>query len=232
MLPFDVQNVTSDGRSFKTFDDESADYHFWLFKADDTEWSNATTMIANVPYLLAFPNHPYYAEEYCVNGEVVFSSTNVNVHRTPDKNNMTFSFGTGRNLIGNYEYVGKEKDVLALNEDEITYLNRTYLPGGLFVSGQKDIVPFECYVESPGARAIPVFDKSAIDDLMSEYGTHIWSENYSICIRSAIAMKLRIYDMVGQLIRVVDVKAGETVRVNDITPGIYFVGRTKLLVKG
>ena len=121
---------------------------------------------------------------------------------------------------------------MAINEALATYRSEEFLPGGIFISGERDVAPFECYVESNGAKAIPVFDQSAVEELIGDFGTRIWGENYCICIRSSIALKLRIYDMVGQLIRIVDVKAGETVRVDDVTPGIYFVGNTKVLVKG
>ena len=236
VVPFDVQTVTSsDRRTFRPFGYEDVDngiYPFWLFRADNGSWKNESMILANVPYLLAFPNNPFYSEQFCVNGDVVFSASNVTVDETPLSGDMSYSFGTGNYLTGNYEWIGKKRDVLAINDIQVEYRQHTYLPGGIFISGEKDVAPFEAYVPANGKKAIPVFDQSAIDELIGDFGTLIWSENHSICIRSSIEMKLRIYDTVGQLIRIVDVKAGETVRVDDITPGIYFVGNTKILVKG
>lgn len=236
VVPFDVQTVTSsDRRTFKPFGYEDVDngiYPFWLFRADNGSWKNESMILANVPYLLAFPNNPFYSEQFCVNGDVVFSASNVTVDETPLSGEMSYSFGTGNYLTGNYEWIGKEKDVLAINDGSVEYRLHTYLPGGIFISGEKNVAPFEAYVPANGKKAIPVFDQSAIDELIGDFGTLIWSESHCICIRSSIAMKLRIYDTVGQLIRIVDVKAGETVMVDDITPGIYFVGTTKILVKG
>ena len=233
-VPFNVQSVESAGRDLKPFDSDSGNegYHFWLFGADDTEWTAKTSIFANTPYLIAMPNNPFYADEYVVNGNVVFSSNVVTVPVTPSEDEMTASFGVGRYVVGNYQKISKDESVLALNESAVTYQNQSYNPGGIFISNERDVLPFEAYVESNGAKAIPAFDQSTVDELLGSYGTLIWGEKYSICIRSSIPIKARIYDTVGQLIRVVDVSAGETIRVEDITPGIYFVGNTKILVKG
>ncbi len=233
-VPFNVQSVESAGRVLQPFDSDSGNegYHFWLFGADDTEWKAKTSIFANTPYLIAMPNNPFYADEYIVNGNVVFSSNVVTVPVTPTEDAMTSSFGLGRYVVGNYQKISKDENVLALNESVVAYQNQSYNPGGIFISNERDVLPFEAYVESLGAKAIPAFDQSTVDELLGNYGTLIWGEKYSICIRSSIPIKARIYDTVGQLIRVVDVAAGETVRIEDITPGIYFVGNTKILVKG
>ncbi|MDE6291617.1 MAG: T9SS type A sorting domain-containing protein, partial [Muribaculaceae bacterium] len=235
VVPFNVQKIESGGRVLMPFGDVDTDKGecpFWLFSANDTEWKGETSIFANTPYLIAMPNHPFYADEFVVNGDVTFSSKVVTVPVTPDEIDMKYSFGAGRTVSGNYEWISKNEGKLAINEMATTYQNQDYQPGGIFISNERDIAPFECFVESQGARAIPVFDQSAVDDLLGDLGTRIWSERYSICIRSSIGMKIRIFDMVGQLIRIVNVKAGETVRVDDITPGIYFVGTTKVMVKG
>ncbi|MDE6632244.1 MAG: T9SS type A sorting domain-containing protein, partial [Muribaculaceae bacterium] len=207
-------------------------YPFWLFSAGETKWEKDNSVIANTPYLIAMPNNPQYADEYVVKGDVIFKSTNASVSVTPTEEDMKHAFGVGRYVVGNYTRICVDEGKLAINEFAATYQNQDYMPGGIFISNERDVAPFECYVESQGAKGIPVFDSSAVDELIGDCGTYIWSESYSICIRSSIAMKIRIYDMVGQLIRIVDVKAGETVRVDDMTPGIYFVGTTKILVKG
>ena len=236
VVPFNIQKIESAGRVLKPFGDDvdtnKGECPFWLFGANDTEWKAETSIFANTPYLIAMPNHPYYASEFVVNSDVVFSSKVVTVPMTPSEIDMQYSFGVGRSVSGNYSWICKEEGKLTINEAPTTYMNQEYQPGGIFISNERDIEPFECYVESQGVRAIPVFDQSSVEGLIDNYGTCIWSEKYSICIRSSIAMKLRIYDMVGQLIRIVDVNAGETERVYDITPGIYFVGTTKILVKG
>ncbi|MDE6480057.1 MAG: chitobiase/beta-hexosaminidase C-terminal domain-containing protein [Muribaculaceae bacterium] len=235
VVPFDVQSIESAGRTLKPFGEENIDmgvYPFWLFSAGETKWKKDNSVIANTPYLIAMPNNPQYADEFVVKGDVIFKSINASVSVTPTEEDMKHAFGVGRYVVGNYTRVSVDEGKLAINEFATTYQNQDYMPGGIFISNERDVAPFECYVESQGAKGIPVFDSSAVDELIGDYGTYIWSESYSICIRSSIAMKIRIYDMVGQLIRIVDVKAGETVRVDDMTPGIYFVGTTKILVKG
>lgn len=233
-IPFDVQSIECAGKVIKPFgvaDTERGECPFWLFRPADTEWYKESSILANTPYLLAMPNNPLYADEFVVKGDVTFSSSNVIVPITPATDEMTFSFGVGHYLAGNYSWIDKEEDVLAINETAESYLNRDFKPGGIFLSGRRNVAPFECYVIGNGAKGIPVFDESEVDEIFGETGIRVWSESYDICIRSSISMKARIYDTVGQLIRIVDVKAGETVRVQDITPGIYFVGSTKILVK-
>lgn len=234
VVPFDVQSINCGVKTLKPFGDADTDRGecpFWLFSAAETSWMAETSMLANTPYLLAMPNNPLYADEFVVKGDVVFSSNNVSVPVTPTEDEMTFSFSAGRYLTGNYERIDKEESVLAINDEVVFYHDTNFQPGGIFVSGQKDVVPFECYVVSEGAKALPVFDQSEIDEIIGEFGTRVWSESYDIYIHSAIGMNVRIYDSTGQLIRSVNVRAGETVRVQDITPGIYFVGTTKILVK-
>ncbi len=234
-VPFNVQTVECGERTLKPFgvaNLDASESPFWLFKGGDTDWESVSFIEANTPYLIAFPNNPLYDDKYNVNGNVTFSANNISVPMTPEESDMTSGFGAGKYLIGNYNFIEKDPDILALNDEEYSYNNHTFLPGGIFVADQKDVVPFECYVWGDGGvKGMPVFDQSAVDDLLGDTGVRIWSESYDIYVRSGIAMKVRIYDTVGQLIRSVNVKAGETVRIQDITPGIYFVGNTKILVK-
>lgn len=235
VVPFDVQTIACGAKTLKPFGEantERGECPFWLFSAGETDWMTAYSLMANTPYLLAMPNNPLYADEFVVNGDVVFSSNNVTVPVTPDEEEMTYSFGTGKYIAGNYALIDKEESVLAINDETVNYHNTDFQPGGIFIANHKDVVPFECYVLNSGANGMPVFDQNAIDQLLEDYGTRIWGENYCIYVRSSISMKVRVYDSVGQLIRSVDVKAGETVQISDITPGIYFVGSTKILVKG
>ena len=238
VVPFDVQSVSCAGKVLKPFGEaetEKGDCPFWLFKGGDIDWEKVSYLEANTPYMLAIPNNPLYADEFNVNGDVIFSSNSVFISTTPTISEMTDGFGLGKDIVGNYDFINKDENVYALNSEDYSYKNFTYKPGGIFVKGQRDVLPFECYVTSASpslTRAIPVFDSSDVESLIGDDVTKIWSERYEICIRSSIALKLRIYDTVGNLIRNVSVKAGETVRVQDITPGIYFVGTTKILVKG
>lgn len=235
VIPFDVQTIACGDKTLKPFgeaDTNRGECPFWLFSGGDTDWQAETSIVSNIPYLIAMPNNPLYADEFVINGDVVFSANNVSVPVTPDENEMSFGFGTARYIVGNYGTIGKEEDVLAINDQVYSYHNTEFQPGGIFISHEKDVVPFECFVfSSSGVKGMPVFDTSDINELMGDTGVRIWSESYDIYIHSGIAMKVHIFDTVGQLIRIVDVKAGETVRVQDITPGIYFVGSTKIMVK-
>lgn len=235
VVPFDVKSISIGNKTLKPFgvtDINSSECPFWLFKGGNTDWEKALFIEANTPYLIAFPNHPWYEDEYIVNGDVVFSSQNLEVTKTPARNEMAVGFGADRYIFGNYTLVDKKGLVFALNQEEYFYNNHTFKPGGIFVQGLRDIPPFECYVIShSSARAIPVFDSSDVESLIGENGVKIWSEGQDIYIRSAIGMKVKIFDTVGQLLRIVDVKAGETVCAENFTPGIYIVGNSKLYVK-
>lgn len=236
VIPFDVQTITHAGNQLQPFgmaDLNSGVRPFWLFEPGDTDWMEAYSIQANVPYLVAFPNNPEYADEYNVRGDVVFSANNVNVQVTPSEGSMAHGFGAGKYIWGNYGRVEMGDDVLAINDTQETYKSVTFEPGGIFIANRKDVAPFECFVSSDSGRhAMPVFDSSDVETIMGEYGTKIWSEGHDIYIRSGIGMRVRIFDTVGQLLRVVDVKAGETTRVADFNAGLYIVGNTKIYVKG
>ena len=66
---------------------------------------------------------------------------------------------------------------------------------------------------------------------MADMDMKVWSEGKVICIRAGFSAKIRGYDTTGQLVRIADVKAGETSRVDDLNAGIYIVGNFKIMIK-
>lgn len=65
---------------------------------------------------------------------------------------------------------------------------------------------------------------------MSQFGTKIWHENHDLCILSGVSRKVRIFDTVGQLVKIVEVEGGTLCRIQDLTPGIYIVDQTKVII--
>ena len=88
ILPFDVQNVTSStGKEMKPFCEFDYTKHipYWLGEplADGT-FAATQSITANKPFVMQLPNSDEYEDRYNVEGEVIFSATNVTVYATTD----------------------------------------------------------------------------------------------------------------------------------------------------
>ncbi|MBQ8220341.1 MAG: hypothetical protein IJZ31_03900, partial [Bacteroidaceae bacterium] len=77
---------------------------------------------------------------------------NVVVHATTS---MPEPSGSNYVLVGCYEGMESGSRVYALNDEEYTADGIEYMPGGVFVSGDRDIRPFEAYVYSNSAARAP-----------------------------------------------------------------------------
>ncbi len=226
-LPFDVQTVTaSSGEILPFASTGSGAYRYWLFEPSGTGWQRTDAIDAYKPYLIAMPNHPWYYDEYIINGDVAFESDNVTIEATPEPEGFAYKGST--EMWATYMPRAASNSIYLLNDDS----EYGYAPGSVFQSGIRDARPFECYLTSEsGALRMPVFESSDVEDIMAELGTKIWVENHDLLIRSGISQRMRIFDTVGQLVRIADVTAGEVCRVHDLAPGIYIIGQMKIMVK-
>ncbi len=226
-LPFDVQTVTaSSGEILPFASTGSGAYRYWLFEPSGTGWQRTDAIDAYKPYLIAMPNHPWYYDEYIINGDVTFESDNVTIEATPEPEGFAYKGST--EMWATYMPRAAFNSIYLLNDDS----EYGYAPGSVFQSGIRDARPFECYLTSEsGALRMPVFESSDVEDIMAELGTKIWVENHDLLIRSGISQRMRIFDTVGQLVRIADVTAGEVCRVHDLAPGIYIIGQMKIMVK-
>lgn len=231
-LPFAVESVSHAKGELKPFsvDPETEQLRYWLYAPDAYEWQRADEIQAYRPYLIAMPNNPAYYEPFNVGGTVTFSAKNAAVAATPD--NLGFDFKGNRKLCANFMPKEAEAGILPVNDETYEYGGVSYVPGSQFVAGVRAVRPFEAYLQAERSLTrTSIFSRSEVENLMSDMDMKVWSEGKVICIRAGFSAKIRVYDTTGQLVRIADVKAGETSRVDDLNAGIYIVGNFKIMIK-
>ena len=164
VLPFDVQVVTNEEMGVllpfgKT--DFTTSLPYWLAELQsDGTFAYVDAIRANTPFIMEVPNSDEYEEMYNIKGNVTFSAENVVVHATTS---MPEPSGSNYVLVGCYEGMESGSRVYALNDEEYTADGIEYMPGGVFVSGDRDIRPFEAYVYSNSAARAPYLRISGRD---------------------------------------------------------------------
>jgi hypothetical protein len=164
-MPFNVQTVMHEKQGLiAPFGNSTSKKHFWLrhiSTAGQTHsLAQATTIEANMPYLISMPNSDAYPEEYNLAGRVTFSSQNVPVMVT-DIFPVHMSSGNGGMLmfVPCFQTQQVHEMVYALNVGEA---RDGYPEGCVFVANYREIHPFEAYTvhegNSPAPQFIPVSD--------------------------------------------------------------------------
>ena len=143
-LPFDVQKILHSTRGeivpFPSYNSGSTQKPFWLANFSGNGFRRTAAVLANEPYIIAMPNSSSYRNEYNLAGDVTFSADNVQVPKTP-----SFS-GT---FVPAFATVAKSSSVYALNVNNrnVKY-SGSYDAGSRFISGLRDVRPFEAYMTS------------------------------------------------------------------------------------
>lgn len=146
---------------------------FWLREMQADGLVAATTIQAHVPYVIAMPNHPDYADRYILAGRVTFEGQNVTVGVT-EPLSCTNANGTG--LVANFRRQQAAADILAINRQA----EQGYEAGSIFLPQSRDVMPFEAYAQTPDSSPVKLFndDADAIHDVpaymlrSNEEGTH------------------------------------------------------------
>lgn len=230
-LPFDVETVIHTKGELAPFSvrPDEEQLRFWLYAPDAYDWQRADRIKAYEPYLIAMPNNPAYYEPFNIGGAVTFSASNANMEATPS--NIERGFKGNRKMHATFFGEAAAPGVLAVNDDIFTQNGVSYVPGSNFVSGERDVRPFEAYVTAEKSLTrMAIFTRSEVEELMGDMDVKIWNEGKTICILSGFTAKMKVYDTVGQLVRIADVRAGETTRIDDLNAGIYIVAGRKILI--
>lgn len=217
-LPFDVQKVTHSTKGeivpFALYNSSSSKKPFWLYRYGSNGtgegFVSANSIQANTPYIVAMPNQSGYQSSYLLNGDVTFSSENVQVVRTPD-----FS---GK-FVPTYVPVQRSSNIYALNVIN-SYVNNTgaYDAGSRFISNLRDIRPFEAYF-SQGSSTRSVIEinlgngTTNMDALFNE-------ENSNTSVK--------IYTLSGKLVEKTSLGNLEGV-INNLPKGVYVVNGKKIV---
>lgn len=226
-LPFDVQSIKDEYSEIHPFAAEtSGDRRFWLYSPDTNGWVRSSSIMAYLPYLISMPNNHWYADDMIINGDILFESKNVEIPSTPEA--IGFAFKNGIQMYSNFMPVSSGNNIYTINNETF----EGYAPGSVFVRDHRDAIPFECYmIAADQPKAIPVMDSSDVLTVAEDYKPKVWTEYGHICIYSTVNFRIRIFDTVGNLVRIADVKAGEVCRISDLYKGIYIIGTKKVYVK-
>lgn len=226
-LPFDVQTIKDENSEIYPFAAESAgDRRFWLYSPSADGWLRSSSILAYQPFLIAMPNNHWYADDMIITGDVSFQSKNVEICASPESEG--YEFKNGMLMYSNFLPVSSGNDFYTINNDSF----EEYAPGSVFVRDLRDVVPFECYLTAAGQqKIIPVMDSSDVQTITDDCNIKVWTEHGDVYIYSAHNSRVRIFDTVGNLVRIADVKAGEVCRISDLYKGIYIIGSQKVYVK-
>ena len=164
-MPFNVQTVMHEKQGLiAPFGNSTSKKHFWLrhiSTAGQTHsLAQATTIEANMPYLISMPNSDAYPDEYNLAGRVTSSSQNVPVTVT-DIFPVHMSSGNGGMLmfVPCFQTQQVHEMVYALNVGEA---RDGYPEGSVFVANYREIHPFEVYTvhegNSPAPQFMPIID--------------------------------------------------------------------------
>ena len=170
-LPFDVDKVEHSTKGaivpFANWNSSSSAKPFWLYEYGVGGFREATSIKANKPYIISMPNNEKYLAAYCLNGTVIFSSSNVTVRKTED--NIT-AYNGSMAFVPNFSNQTNKTLYYVLNvTNDYDKNSAAAAEGSVFMRNGKTIRPFEAYMTSSGRYAKPyiaVFEDvpTGIDD--------------------------------------------------------------------
>ena len=228
-LPFEVKSIThttnGDCAPFKA--NNSNAKPFWL-RSLDGGFVDESKIKANTPYIIAMPNNEEYSDMYNLNGKITFAAENVSVKpytALNDGQNGNFRF------VPNYIYREKNDTLMAINlYEEYNGHNQ----GSIFVSGLRDVKPFEAYITSDAeighAAVYDIENTTGIQDLPIMYkGANIFSKNGKLYIYSNANGEMVLYNVNGQAVKRIELHEGLN-EISDLNKGVYVSRGTKVIV--
>ncbi len=242
VLPFDVTRVISpEGNLLTPFGAVIDVYYqlpFWLYEADaEGEWMESSSIKAGIPYIISMPNNPRYNPAYNISGPVTFSNHTPQWISTGTTVPYVTTWASGREFRSLWLPLENTAagNAMGLNVgiDNLTDDNGDVLaPGSAFHEGVVP-KPLEAYVTRiDGRRAMPVWGGQNLVRMMNaEDGLRIAVEQGMIIINSDSDCSVDVFTVEGISIRKVDVRAGETYKIDNLTRGIYIVAGRKVTVK-
>lgn len=158
-LPFAVQTVTHERNGvIAPFGNSASGKHFWLRQLTQSGLQTATTIEANMPYLISMPNNTdLYAADFNQGGRVTFTAENAAVPVTTQ--HVTALADSTILFVPTTMQVGRSSDVWALNVGQVRGAN---LEGSVFERDFREVHPFEAYTvhrsNTPAPRFVPIND--------------------------------------------------------------------------
>lgn len=238
-LPFDVETVVSEERGllapFNSGDAGSRP--FWLAELTGEGFHPSTSIRANRPYIIAMPNSDEYEEEFNIRGRVTFSASDAEEGVAVESTVSLLSApGPEFDLVPVYEAALRSDTVYAINDENYGDM----LPGAAFIGGLRDVLPFEVYARSAvSVVSRPLYYNiggtvvaDGIDRLYRRtFGDmEVYSRDGVLYVDSPCRRTLGLYSADGRLVRLMRLSAGLN-REYGLEPGVYFIGRTKVMIR-
>ena len=154
-LPYDVHKIEHKSKGMLTpfvlYNDMMTQRPFWLYEFGSNGFSKTDVIKANTPYIIAMPNDSKYDEEYILVGDVTFSATNAQIHKTES---LVMPSSNGKTFVPAFTVVDSSSSVYALNvNNNMASYAGSYEAGSRFISNLRDVYPFEAYMTTSSSSA-------------------------------------------------------------------------------
>ena len=156
-LPFTVQTITHEKQGeIAPFGNSTSTKHFWLRRLGNGGLTQATSIEANVPYIISMPNDSEnYAEAFNLAGRVTFVAQEVTI---PVTEPVTLALADSTiKMVPAFQSVVRSSDVWAINVGET---RGQYFEGSVFERDYREVRPFEAYTvhtsDGPAPRFVPI----------------------------------------------------------------------------
>lgn len=183
------------------------------------------------------PNNPSYDEKYRISGNVTFSNNNTVRIDTDVTAPYAVTWASGQQFRSLWTLLTQQEaaNAMGLNVgiDNLTDDKGEVLaPGSAFHAGVVP-QPLEAYVTRVnGQKAMRIKGgQSHVLLVNADKDLDIRTSYGAITISSAADRVVDICTVDGMKIRTLDLKAGDTVTVPDLTKGIYIIANRKIIVK-
>ena len=226
-LPFDVTKIVHESKGelvpFAKYSAGSNSKPFWLCELTGNGFKRAQSIEANKPYIVCMPNHSAYSSEYCLNGRVIFSGTNVVVKKTDETNMITVAYN-GMTFRPTYQQQSKDNTVYPINAvSDYTTETGYQTAGSIFIRNLRDVRPFEAYFKTASASARAFVALDFVDEAVTGLEEVLYG------IKSNSVDGIRIYSISGQLVRASKAKTlSEATK--GLPAGVYVVNGKKMIV--
>ena len=223
-LPFDVMSISHASKGnlipFASYSPSSNYKPFWLYEWTRQGFVKASTMQANVPYLISMPNNSAYSSVYNVAGSITFSATNAIVKTTRDEDLQSYEYNN-KYFWAQYYYNSGSDNANINSVNNLHSSTGGYDPGSIFVKNLRNTFPFEGYMwENTTNNAKDVIE------IEFAYGELTGIEE----ITESIPFMEGIFTLSGLRISIPD-DITEEDALKKLSPGVYIVNGKKKVVK-
>lgn len=210
VLPFDVEEVTADGKEIDWFHSSSdTNKDFWLkefvgVSGTTLLYDHVEAWTANTPYIIAIPGNKWGAEHDLTGKEIVFKGNNVEVKITKNMNVEN----------GDYDFIGT------------TYGETIENVFGLNAAGNK-------FEKSASLASKPFRAYFSAENTMAT-SLGIGAGNFTgidVVENAPSNGEFDVYTLSGQKVKTTRMENGNARSSSGLKKGIYIIGNKKILVK-